>query len=171
MLQVWVGVPRERTHWLNSSFPGTPRNGHGGTEPRCLHRRGAAASQVADFKPQPPLYWNDPQKAVNTVCSKKAMISHTPKLTRELLEISSPSDLGFKGFISKKIYFHLLSSHSDSISCCLMWKKKLCLGYWETSCNGTGHTMVMFAGAGQQDLSAQMVQVSEDSPRWHTTSP
>lgn len=36
---------------------------------------------------------------------------------------------------------------------------------------GTDHTMVMFAGGGQQDLSAQKAQLSEDSPRWHATSP
>ena len=29
---------------------------------------------------------------------------------------------------------------------------------------GTDHTMVMFPGRGQQDLSAQKTQVSEDSP-------
>lgn len=160
------GRPKGENRWLNSSFPGTPRN-----ELRCLHRRGAAASQVADFKPQPPLYWNDPQKAVNTVHSNKSNDKSHTRIYEELLEISLPSDPGFKGFISKKICFRLLSSHSDSISCCLMRKKKCDLGIGKQAVMGTGHTMVMFAGAGQQDLSAQMVQVSEDSPRWHATSP
>lgn len=54
----------------------------------------------------------------------------------------------------------------------LSYEKKKCdLGIEKQAVMGTGHTMVMFAGAGQQDLSAQMVQVSEDSPRWHATSP
>lgn len=145
MLQVWVGVPRERTHWLNSSFPGTPRNGHGGTELRCLHRRGAGASQVADFKRQPPLYWNNPQKAVNTVCSK----SHTWAY-EELLETSPPSDPGFKGFISKKICFHLLSSHSDSISCCPMWKKNCDLGIGTQAVMGKATPWLCFLEEGSK---------------------
>lgn len=133
MLQVWVGVPR--AHWLNSSFPGTPRNGHGGTELRCLLRRGAAASRVADFKPQPPLYRNNPQEAVNTDCSNKSKDKSHTWSYKELLEISSPSDPGFKGFIAKEICFCLLSSHSDSISCCLMWKK-MWHECWDTWCKG-----------------------------------
>ena len=36
---------------------------------------------------------------------------------------------------------------------------------------GRDHTMIMFPGGGQQDLSAQKTQVSEDSPGWHATFP
>lgn len=169
MLQVWVGIPR--AHWLNSSFPGIPRNGHGGTELRCVLRRGAAVSRVANFKPQPPLYWNNPQKAVNTVCSNKSNDKSYTWSYEELLEISSPSDPGFKGFIAKEICFCLLNSYSDSILYCLMWKKKCDVDVGTQDVKGTDHTMFMFPGGGQQDLSAQKAQVSEDSPEWQATFP
>lgn len=53
----------------------------------------------------------------------------------------------------------------------LSYVKKNCDMSIETQAvMGTGHTVVMFPGGGQQDLSAQKAQVSEDSPRWHATS-